>query len=73
MERAKAIRDRYNVPLKAAALQFSFTHSSVSPVIPGAQSVHEIKELFEMSQHPIPKDLWSELSSSGLIRPDIGF
>jgi len=76
LERAKAIQrvcDRYNVPLKAAALQFCFTHPSVSSVIPGARSVDEIKENFEMSQHPIPKDLWSELSSSGLIRPDIGF
>ena len=76
LERAKAIKrvcDGYNVPLKAAALQFCLTHPSVTSVIPGARSVDEIKENFEMSQYPIPKDLWSELSSSRLIRPDIGF
>ena len=63
----KAVCDRYDVPLKAAALQFGLAHPAVAATIPGARSVEEIEENFAMVAHPIPGDLWAELKSENLI------
>ena len=74
MERAGRIKDvcdRYQVPLKAAALQFVFGHPSVVTVIPGTRSVQRMDENRRMLEHPIPSDLWDELKREGLIREDV--
>ena len=63
----KAVCDRYGVPLKAAALQFGLLNPVVAATIPGPRSVDEVEENFEMAQHPIPSDLWTELKDEGLI------
>ncbi len=63
----KAVCGRYNVPLKAAALQFGLLHPAVASTIPGARSVTEVEENFAMVAHPIPTDLWAELKSENLI------
>ena len=65
----KAVCDRHQVPLKAAALQFVLAHPVVASAIPGAVSVEEAEENFRMAEYPIPTDLWSELRHEGLI-PD---
>ena len=73
LERASHIRsvcDRHGVPLKAAALQFCLAHPAVAAVIPGARSVRETEENFEMARFPTPADLWSELRHSGLVPAD---
>ena len=73
LERASRIRsvcDRHGVPLKAAALQFCLAHPAVAAVIPGARSVRETEENFEMAGFPTPADLWSELRHSGLVPAD---
>ncbi len=70
IEMARAIRDvceRHGVPLKAAALQFGLAHPAVVATIPGARSVGEVEENFEMASFPIPADLWVELRDYGLI------
>ena len=66
----KAVCDRHDVPLKAAALQFGLLHPAVAATIPGPRSVAEIDENFAMVQHPIPSDLWAELKHDGLIAAD---
>ena len=70
IEKARKIKlvcDRYGVPLKAAALQFGLLNPAVAATIPGPRSVDEVEENFQMAQHPIPSDLWTELKHERLI------
>lgn len=63
----KAVCDRHNVPLKAAALQFGLAHPAVAATIPGARSPLEVEDNIEMASHPIPVDLWAELRHEGFL------
>jgi D-threo-aldose 1-dehydrogenase len=65
--RINAVCARHQVPLKAAALQFILAHPAMASVIPGARSVAEVEENFQMVEFPIPADLWAELKQEGLI------
>jgi D-threo-aldose 1-dehydrogenase len=64
-----AVCRRYNVPLKAAALQFVFGHPRVKSVIPGTRSPERLRDNVNMLSFEIPSDLWSELKAEKLI-PD---
>ncbi|QAS52977.1 aldo/keto reductase [Halobacillus litoralis] len=66
----KEIGEKYNVPLKAAALQFSTAHPAVKSVIPGSTRPDRIKEDLEMIQMDIPKDFWNELVDKGFVSAD---
>lgn len=73
VERAKRINSiciRYNIDLKAAALQFVYAHPSVVTVIPGVESVGELKENISLSKKSIPKEFWRELQEQQLIPKD---
>ena len=65
--RIKAVCDRHNVPLKAAAIQFPMGHPAVATVLAGCRSVAEVEENAAMFGYPIPTDLWAELRHEGLI------
>jgi D-threo-aldose 1-dehydrogenase len=65
--RLAAVCDRYEVPLKAAALQFILAHPAIASVIPGARSVAEVEDNIKMVEYPIPADLWAELKQARLI------
>jgi D-threo-aldose 1-dehydrogenase len=70
MQKARRINDvcgRYEVPLKAAALQFILAHPAIAAVIPGARSVAEVEENVKMVEWPIPAELWTALKRDGLI------
>ena len=70
LEKARRIRDvcvRYNVPLKAAALQFVLSHPAVTSVIPGSSYPEHVHENVAMIQYDIPSDLWDDLRGEGLI------
>jgi len=70
IEKAKKIKkicDKYNVPLKAAALQFGLNHSSVASTIPGPRSPEEIEENLKMLSYKIDSELWIELKNNNLI------
>lgn len=69
----KAVCDRYSIPLKAVALQFGFGHPSVASIIPGARTLDEVIENFNMAQIPIPSDLWLEFVEQNLIPKDVPF
>lgn len=66
----KAVCDRHDVPLKAAALQFILAHPAIAAVIPGAASITEVEENVRMVEAPIPGALWTELKEAGLLDPD---
>ncbi len=68
--RLEAVCQRHGVDLKAAALQFVLAHPAVGTVIPGAQSVDELEQNFELVGQAIPDDVWSEMKSEGLIPSD---
>jgi D-threo-aldose 1-dehydrogenase len=62
-----AVCRRYQVPLKAAALQFPLYHPCVTTVIPGMRSAAEIEDNLAMLRVSIPADLWRDLKAAGLI------
>jgi D-threo-aldose 1-dehydrogenase len=70
LDRALALRavcERHGVPLRAAAVQFPFTHPAVGCVVVGARSPEEVEDAVRMSMVDIPEALWRDLKSEGLI------
>jgi D-threo-aldose 1-dehydrogenase len=52
---------RHNVPLVAAALQFSLRDPRVHSTIVGMSRVERLQQTIELAQTPIPDELWPEL------------
>ncbi|GAA2800526.1 aldo/keto reductase [Kitasatospora paracochleata] len=67
----KALCEEYDVPLRAAALQFPLGHPAVAGVLLGARSAAEVADAAAMFEHPVPADLWSALRSRGLLPTDV--
>jgi D-threo-aldose 1-dehydrogenase len=70
LERAlavKAVCERHGVPLRAAAVQFPFTHPAVTCVLVGARSPAEVEDAVRMSAVEIPQSLWGDLQAEGLL------
>jgi D-threo-aldose 1-dehydrogenase len=63
----ETVCDRYNVPLAAAALQFSGMHRAVSAVVTGLRTAAEVRSAQEFLSFPIPDALWAEMRAEGLI------
>jgi D-threo-aldose 1-dehydrogenase len=61
---------QYNIPLKAAALQFILANPAVAATIPGCRSPEEIEENSQLIRLPIPGEFWSDLTTDGLIPQD---
>src|SRR5262249_28702181 len=70
VERIKALAERYKVPIKAAALQFSLAHPASAAVIPGASKPERIKEDHAALKAAIPDDFWREIRNQGLVAPN---
>jgi D-threo-aldose 1-dehydrogenase len=70
VERIKAIAQRHQVPLKAAALQFSLAHPASAAVIPGASRPARIKEDHAALTARIPDDFWREMRAQRLVAAD---
>ena len=60
----------YEVPLKAASLQFPLFHPLVTSVIPGVIGKEEVLENIQMIMHPVPKEFWIDLKNKGLLHPE---
>lgn len=58
MQRACAV---YEVPLAAAALQFSMRDARVASTVVGMSRPERVEQTLELAQHPIPDALWEEL------------
>ena len=65
--RVKAICDRHETPLKAAALQFGLAHPAVAATIPGPRTPSEAEDNLVMAAFDIPPALWDELKDDGLL------
>lgn len=50
-----------------AAFQFPLRHATQVAVIPGGQSVDETHSNLQAAQAEIPKALWTDLQSQGLL------
>jgi D-threo-aldose 1-dehydrogenase len=64
IERAQRLGERcavHGVSLKAAALQFPFSHPAVATVLTGARTPDEIRENADLFSVTIPPGLWDEL------------
>jgi D-threo-aldose 1-dehydrogenase len=70
VQRIKAVCDLYNLPIKAAALQFSLAHPASAAIIPGASRPERIKEDHEALTAAVPDDFWHEMRAERLVAPD---
>ena len=68
VERARqmaAICQEYEVPLAAAALQFSMRDPRVTTTVIGMTRPVRVAQTLELAQHSIPDELWSRLDAVG--------
>lgn len=70
-QKIDAVCRRYDVPLKAAAIQFPLGHPAIVSVLSGARSVAEVEENMAMFRVEIPDELWQELMEEGLLPQDV--
>lgn len=70
VKRINAACERHGVRMIEAALNFPLKHPSVVSVIPGGQSVTEVKSNRDILGKDIPEALWAELKAEGLMRSD---
>lgn len=63
----EAIAGRHGLSLKAAALQFPFTHPVVASVLVGVQTVAELDENVDLMRGGVPDALWEEYRHEGLL------
>jgi D-threo-aldose 1-dehydrogenase len=68
--RIEAVCQRHGVRLIEAALQFPLRDPVVASVIPGGQSVDEVRSNRAVLDAQIPAELWHELKAEGLMRED---
>jgi D-threo-aldose 1-dehydrogenase len=64
LQRAHQLQDickQHNVPLAAAALQFSLRDPRITSTIVGLTRPERLNETIELAQLPIPEELWAEL------------
>jgi D-threo-aldose 1-dehydrogenase len=61
---------RYDVPLAAAALQFSMRDPRVVSTIVGMSRPERVAQTLELAAHPIPEALWPELDAVGYATDD---
>ncbi|MDQ2884890.1 MAG: aldo/keto reductase [Chloroflexota bacterium] len=61
-KRIQEICSQYNVPLAAAALQFSLRDQRIAATVVGLTRPERIQQTVELAQHPIPAELWTELA-----------
>jgi D-threo-aldose 1-dehydrogenase len=54
----------YDVPLRAAALQYPARHPAVVSTLVGLRSVAELDDNLAMASYAIPDELWTEVADS---------
>lgn len=70
VRRMAKICARYDVPLAAAALQFSMRDPRITSTIVGMTRPERIAQTVALTQHPIPDELWPELDTLGFSEDD---
>ena len=64
----EAVCKAFDVPMKAAALQFVLAHPAIPTNIPGTRTKTHLDENLALIGHPIPAEFWAELKRLALIR-----
>ena len=67
-QKIRNICEDHGVDIRAGALQYPLRHPTVASVIPGSESLQQLKENLGFLVHPIPFSLWSDLEKEDLIR-----
>ncbi len=73
MEKTRKIETvctHFNIPMKAAALQFPFGHPAVVSNIPGVKTKERFEENLSLFTYPIPADFWAALKEEKLLVPE---
>jgi D-threo-aldose 1-dehydrogenase len=60
---------QYEVPLRAAALQFALAHPAVASVLIGIRSPEQARDCAALAGVEVPETLWSDLRRRGLLAP----
>ena len=68
--RIQTVCQAHDTPLVAAAFHFPLGHPCVHSVIPGGQSVSQMRQNAEVAQVRVPPELWAALKAEGLLRAD---
>jgi D-threo-aldose 1-dehydrogenase len=66
VEQVRAIQDAcrvFDVPLAAAALQFSLKDPRIVSTIVGMSRPERVKQTLDLATHPIPADLWERIEA----------
>jgi D-threo-aldose 1-dehydrogenase len=73
VERARrlaAICQEYDVPLAAAALQFSLRDPRITSTVVGMTRPERIAQTLELARHPLPDAIWARLDEVGFDTDD---
>ena len=70
VRRIELVCARHGVPLPAAALQFVLAHPAIVSVIPGGAGRREVMQNASFLETVVPAQLWADLRSESLLRPD---
>jgi len=73
LAKAGAIRDvcaGFDVPIRAAALQFTLAHPAITTAVVGARTPAEVDDNLALAGLAIPPELWTALKERDLMRPD---
>lgn len=60
----------HQVPLGAAALQFSLRDRRITSTIVGFSKVERIRQTIDLAAHPIPDEIWPKLDAVGFTMDD---
>lgn len=67
VSRVTAVCESWDVPLRAASLQFPLLHPAAISVVVGMRSERELSDNIEMLEIEIPSGLWQDLKRQDLI------
>ena len=73
VDRARRVAEvcaRHDVPLRAAAIQFTLAHPAIRSLVTGVRRIDHLDEYPAFMRLAIPAELWHDLRSEGLIRAD---
>lgn len=68
--RMAAICQEYDVPLAAAALQFSLRNPSITSTVVGMSRAERLAQTLDLARHPIPDEIWPRLDAVGFETDD---
>jgi D-threo-aldose 1-dehydrogenase len=68
VSRIEKVCKEFNVPLKAAALQFVLAHPAIPTVLAGTRNPHHMQENIDLMVHKIPAEFWAALRDADLVR-----